>query len=126
MSMQISNSMSLTATTGISNRPQQLRSELKDLRVALRSGDLDAASSAYAALASDAPKLLERKPDGAFAQIGKALAAGDLAGAQSAFATMVKSHLPQHAGHASLPPMPSDPAPSDPVSLAGGGLSVIA
>jgi hypothetical protein len=126
MSMQISHSMSLAATTGISQRPQQLRSEFNDLRVALRSGDLDAASSAYAALASDAPKLFARRPDGDFAQIGKALAAGDLAGAQSAFAMMVKSHRPQHAGHASMPPMPSDPAPSSPVSLAGGGLSVTA
>lgn len=123
MSMQISHSTSLTSATGIAQRPHALRNELKDLRLALRSGDLEAASSAYATLASDAPKVLERKPDGAFAQIGAALAAGDLAGARTAFATMVKARLLQHAP---TPPMPSDPAPSSPVSLTGGGLSITA
>lgn len=123
MSMQITKSTSLTSTSGIAKRPQELRSEFRHLRVALRSGDLEAATSAYATLAGDVPKLLARKPDGAFAQIGVALAAADLAGARTAFATMVKAHLPHQAP---TPPMPSDPAPSSPVSLTGGGLSITA
>ena len=126
MSMQISNSTSFAANAVSSHRPRELRQDFRDLRQALRSGDLDAASSAYAALASDAPKLVGRKPDGGLTQVGAALAAGDMAGAQTAFSTMLRSHLPRAGGHSMPAPPTEDPAPSAPVSLAPGAVDLTA
>lgn len=115
MPIQVSTSTSLAATSAVSGRLQSLPHPFKDLRQALRSGDLDAASSAYAALATAAPKVLARKPDGLFAQIGTALAAGDLAGARSAFTTMLRGHLPRADGQTPVPPQ-DEPAPSSPAT----------
>lgn len=126
MSMHISNSTSFAATLAISRRPHELRHDFRDLRQALHSGDLAVASSAYAALASDAPNVLSRKPDGPFAQIGTALAAGDIAGAQSAYSTMVKSHLPNGGGQVPTLPPQNDPLPSSPVSLTTGLVNLMA
>lgn len=120
MSIQVGALTSLAATSAVSGRLQHLPHPFKDLRQALRSGDLDAASSAYAALATAAPQALARKPDGLFAQIGTALAAGDLDGARSAFTTMLRSHLPRAGGQTAVPPQ-YEPAPSN-LTSPGTGL----
>ena len=125
MLMHIGKSTSFAAAAATAPRPLEHRHPIKDLRHALRSGDLDAASNAYAKLVSNAPKVVARIPDGPFAQIGTALAAGDIAGAQSAFATMVKSHLPKRDGQTPTSP-PTWPSDDNPISVAGGPLNVIA
>ena len=120
MSIQVTKSPSLGPLLTAASRLHDLRHPFKDLRQALRSSDLEAASSAYAALASEAPKVLARRPDGLVAQIGTALAAGDVEAARSAFATMLTSHLPQAGDWTPPAPPQEDPAPSSPVSLTTG------
>jgi hypothetical protein len=96
------------------------RAAVKDLAQALRAGDLGAASTAYATLASKAPQRAERNPDGPFAQLGTALAAGDLAGARAAFASVFTGHVPSRGGDSPPPPLPEQataPARSGPGSL---------
>ena len=126
MSMQISTSTSLTATsaTAAQKRDHPFAFIFKDLRKALSSGDLEAASSEYAKLASNAPKVLERRPEGLFAQIGTALAAGDLTGAKTAYANLVKGYLSHDGGQTPTVPPQNDPAPSSPAVSATGGLAI--
>ena len=126
MSMQISTSTSLTATsaTAAQKRDHAFAFVFRDLRKALSSGDLEAASSEYAKLASNVPKLVANRPDGLFAQIGTALAAGDLAGAKTAYATLVKSYFSRDAGQTPNVPPQNDPAPTIPAVSATGGLAI--
>ena len=117
MSMQIGKSTSFAAISAIARRPHDLQHAFKDLRQSMRSGDLDAASSAYATLAAEAPNVLVLKPEGSFAQIGTALAASDMAAAQCAFETMVRSHLPRVGEQTTtIPPQNDDPAPAAPAA----------
>lgn len=87
------------------------RAPVRSLAQALKAGDLAVASEAYATLASRAPQRAERNPDGAFARVGAALAAGDIAGARSAFASVFTSHLPGRGDGAATAPG-SDPTAS--------------
>ena len=93
MTMQI-RAVGISPPDNTSTAPHDRRAPFRSLAQALKSGDLAAASEAYATLASKAPQRAARNPDGAFAQIGAALTAGDLAGARSAFASIFTSHLP--------------------------------
>lgn len=93
-----------TRALGI-NRPDPMpaaiadrRAPLRDLAQALKAGDVGKASEAYATLAAKAPDRAASNPDGSFARIGTALAAGDLPAARAAFADVFTSHLPGHAG----------------------------
>lgn len=115
MSMQIGKSTSFVAVAVVATRPLEPRQPFKELRQSMRSGDLDAAASAYATLAAEAPNVLALKPEGPFAQIGTALAASDMAAARCAFETMVRSHLPRvNRQTGSVPPQNDDPAPAAP------------
>lgn len=96
------------------------RAAVKDLAQALTAGDLGAASNAYATLSAKAPNRAERNPDGPFARIGTALAAGDLAGARAAFASVFTGHAPNRGGDSPPPPLPEQattPTRSGPGSL---------
>ena len=126
MSMQISTSTSVTATsaTAAQKRDQPFAFVFRDLRKALGSGDLEAASSEYAKLASNVPKLVANRPDGLFAQIGTALAAGDMTGAKTAYANLVKGYLSHDRGQTPTVPTQSDPAPSSPPVSSTVGLAI--
>ena len=89
------------------------RAPLKALAQALRAGDLAAASESYATLAAKMPERAARNPDGAFARVGAALAAGDIDAARSAFASAFTSHLPERGGEppAALPAQVGAPMP---------------
>ena len=102
-------------TTTIADR----RAPMRDLAQALRAGDVGKASEAYATLASNAPERVARNPDGPFARIGTALAAGDVATARAAFAEVFTSHLPGRNGDgpAPAPTRASAPLPGSPGSL---------
>ena len=97
-------------------RPEQTSSSAHDRRApvrslaqALKSGDLAAASDAYATLSAMAPQRAQRNPDGPFARVGSALAAGDLDAARAAFASIFTSRLPDGGERAPAAPA-SDPA----------------
>lgn len=123
--MQISNSTSFAAASATAARPQQeQRSDFKNLRQALRAGDLDAAKKAYGAIVRNAPDGATWKPGSPFAQVGKALATGDMAAAKSAYAAMVKSHAPLNG--IKPVPAPTVPAGGSADSMVPGQISLIA
>jgi len=99
MTMQI-RAVGISPPDYASTTAHDRRAPIRSLAVALQAGDLAAASEAYATLAAKAPQRAERNPDGAFAQIGTALAAGDVVGARSAFASIFTSHLPRNGDEA--------------------------
>jgi hypothetical protein len=90
MVMQISNSTASAAVSGTPTRSPEQQA-FKDLRQALRNGDLDAAKQAYGDILRNAPAGKTWNPDSAFAQVGKALVAGNLDAAKSAYAAMIQS-----------------------------------
>jgi hypothetical protein len=107
------------------------RQQFKDLMSALKSGDLEAAKKAYAAINANATKGAPVRPtdrrDGpgpalppALAQIGEALAKGDLAGAQTAANDM---HKPVH--HPRLPPLIDPETVATTNGKASGGASAL-
>ena len=92
------------------NRPDPMpaavadrRAPMRDLAQALRTGDVAQASEAYATLSAKAPERVARNPDGPFARIGTALAAGDITAARAAFAEVFTSHLPGRNGDGPAP-----------------------
>jgi hypothetical protein len=95
MAMQISNSMSTSAVSWVSARSPEQQA-FKDLRIAMRGGDIDAAKQAFGAIVRNAPEGAKWNPESSFAQIGRALVAGDMDAAKSAYASMVKNHLPRN------------------------------
>ena len=68
---------------------QQQRQAFQQLASALKSGDLDAAKTAFAAVAAKAPSASD--PNSPLAQLGKALASGDIGAAQASFSAMRSS-----------------------------------
>jgi len=119
MTMQI-RATGVSAPSFPSTMAHERRAAVKDLAQALKAGDLGAASDAYATLAAKAPQRAERNPDGPFARLGTALAAGDLASARAAFASVFTSHLPSRGGDSPPPLLPEQaatPARSGPGSL---------
>jgi hypothetical protein len=79
------------------------RAPIRDLAQALKAGDVAKASEAYATLASRAPDRAASNPDGPFARIGTALAAGDISAARAAFTEVFTSHLPGQNGDGPAP-----------------------
>jgi hypothetical protein len=102
-----------TGGPGRSGESRQTRKDFKALRDALKSGDLDAAKQAYAALQKDLkaagaqpgkPNLLDPSTQEGkdFAAIGKALDSGTLSDAQSAFSALktdLRGALQARGGH---------------------------
>jgi len=95
-------------------------SPMRDLGKALKSGDLAAASQAYATLATKASDRVTQKADSPFSQLGAALASGDLAGARSAYASIFGSHLPQR-GDGTQPVAASSASAANKTTATGPG-----
>ena len=142
--MPISSPFSPTVNSAAAAGPlsdvRQRRHDFKALRDALKSGDVDAAKQAYAAVQKDIEKTTQAgKPNPLdpstqagkdFAALGKALDAKDITGAQAAFATLrtdVKNawqaqgaHQAGRAGHGHKPDNDGD---ADDGGSAAGGAS---
>jgi hypothetical protein len=103
-----------------SRKASDRASPMRDLGKALKSGDLAAASAAYATLASKAPERVTQSPDSPFAKLGAALASGDLAAARSAYGNIFTSHLPQR-GDSTQPVSPSSASSANPTTAASTG-----
>lgn len=101
----------LQATSATPPSPQ--REAWSDLRRALRTDDLPAARQAYVSLIKNAPQGATFPRDSNFAELGKALAGGDVGAAKEAFRAM------QLARWSGAPPAPLPPAPL-PAEQAGG------
>jgi hypothetical protein len=110
------------------------RQQFKDLMSALKAGDIEGAKKAYAAINANATKGAPvgsaSRRDGpgpalppAFEAIGKALANGDLAGAQKAAADMHHMHKP--ALPPRLPPLEERPAEEKTTNRAPGGAAAM-
>jgi thioredoxin-like negative regulator of GroEL len=84
MGMQISSAS--TASVGGASVWQQQRQNFNQLAQALKSGDLNAAKSAFAALSANSPNAAN--PNSPLAKIGQALQSGDVGAAQQAFSAM--------------------------------------
>jgi len=75
-----SNALAGAGTTG---GPNSKHEACVDLRKALRSGDLDAARTAFARVEKSTPKSVSDQPNSATAQMRTALASGDLQQAEA-------------------------------------------
>lgn len=91
------------------------RQAVKDLAVSLRSGDLDAAKQAYVQLVQSAPEGASWNPESNFAELGRALKAGDLAAAKEA-----AKGAWQDFRSATPPVIPGVPEPAAAPSTTGG------
>lgn len=109
MTLQIRNTSS--ASSAVASKHREHGQPLRAIGQALRSGDLEAASTAYSALADKASRFGGGNPDSPFARLGAALSAGDLAAAKSAFAAIFKSRVPA----------PGDERPTPPAAVAASG-----
>ncbi len=95
---------------------------------ALRTGDVDAAKTAYADVIRNAPEGATLERGSPFARIGKALYQGDVETAKVAFADMVrvaKGQLPPAAPPTTTPVVPA-PTASTTGGVAGSTLNVVA
>ena len=88
------------------------RGAMRDLAKALRTDDLEAARRAYAEVIRNAPSAMQFPRASPFADLGRALAQGDLKAAQDAFRAMGRGRLDGGAG-VPLPPSPLPPQPLD-------------
>jgi len=120
MGTRISSSGSSAASQGVGVAQwQQKQQGMKDLMAALGAGDLGTAQKAYSSL-SGAPA----KPSGSspLAQIGQALMAGDMAGAQKAAQTLQSARSGHHHHHAAqATPAATDKSPATPGEPSTGG-----
>lgn len=91
------------------------RQALKDLGAALRSEDLDGARQAYVQVIRNAPEGATWNPDGAFAEVGRALKAGNIEAAREAAKAGLQALRPDAA-----PVNPGVPGPATAVSTTGG------
>jgi nitrate reductase assembly molybdenum cofactor insertion protein NarJ len=95
--------------------PGPVRQAARELTKALRSEDLEGARRAYAGLVSALPDGLHVKAGTPLAEVGKALAQGDIAAARSAYVDVFRNRRPQ----------PEAPAPAVPSSTGGTAGSVV-
>jgi hypothetical protein len=86
---------------------QQRQQSFQALKQALSSNQLDAAKTAYASLTGNGSGNTSSIPNGLLAQIGKALAGGDVSAAQQALSTMRSAHQPSSATQALSTPTAS-------------------
>lgn len=91
------------------------RQAVKDLAVSLHSGDLETAKKAYVQIVKNAPDGATWNPESAFAELGRALKAGDLAAAKEAAKGAWQDFRP-----APPPVTPGVPAPAPAPSTTGG------
>ncbi|MED5619081.1 hypothetical protein [Ideonella sp. BN130291] len=116
MSISIGGLSTATAAAG-SDRGQRLAT-VKQMSQALSQGDLDGAKQAYATMLRNAPEGATWKPDSPFADLGKALRAGDIPAAQGAFTEMVQGA--RHRSPGTVPPPGTMPVPPVATSSTGG------
>ena len=91
------------------------RQALKDLAAALKSGDLDGAKQAYVQVLKQAPEGATWNPDSGFAEVGRALKAGNVEAAREAAKAALIDRRP------STPPVtPGVPEPAAAPSTTGG------
>ncbi|GAB4037525.1 MAG: hypothetical protein Fur0014_05310 [Rubrivivax sp.] len=104
------------------------RQALKDLVHSLQSGDLDGARQAWVQVVRHAPEGATWNPASGFAEIGRALKAGDIAAAQEAAKAAMAAWAERRPGTAPVPPAPPEPAaaPSTTGGAAGTLLNVVA
>jgi hypothetical protein len=95
------------------------RQAVKDLATALKAGDLQAAKVAYGQVVRNAPEGATWNPEGAFAQMGRALKAGDMAAAQEV-AKAAWNDLKQDLKPVTPPATPGVPEPVAAPSTTGG------
>lgn len=99
-------------TTSVARNPAE-RQAFRDLAQALKASDLTAARQAYVAILKNAPEGAQFPRGSAFADVGRALAQGDVAGATAAFKSMVQGRLDGR------PQQPPAPVPLPPQASAG-------
>ena len=93
MSMSITSATASAVNSSITPHMSPERQAFKQLRDSLKSGDIDGAKQAYAAVIKNAPAGATLNPDSAFAQVGKDLQSGDLSGAQTAFKSVLENGM---------------------------------
>lgn len=104
-------------TTAAAKRNPAERQAFRDLADALKASDVTAARQAYVAILKNAPDGTQFPRGTEFANVGRALIAGDIEGATTAFKSMVQGRV------GSLPPLPVPPvslppqAPGSPGAL---------
>lgn len=91
------------------------RQALKDLGASLRSGDLDGARQAYVQVIRNAPEGATWNPDSAFAEVGRALKAGNVEAAREAAKAGLQALRPD-----ASPVNPGVPEPVVAPSTTGG------
>jgi hypothetical protein len=117
MSISIGGAPASAAIAAGTDRGQRLAT-LKEMSQALSEGDLGGAKQAYATMLRNAPESASWNPDSAFAHLGKALRAGDVAAAQTAFTEMVQGARNRSPG--TVPP-PASTIPVPPVATSSTG-----
>jgi len=84
MTVQLNPSLSAGTVAGTARAGQgAARESVRALGSALRQDDLAGAQQAWAQVVKNVPALVARRPEGVLAQMGKALADGDVAGAKA-------------------------------------------
>lgn len=96
--MDMSVKSAATATSGSVSQWQDRKQAAKDLGAALKSGDLQAAQTAYATMTKDGTGKLASNPNTAMAKLGEALKANDIAAAQKTAAGMALHHQHRTSG----------------------------
>jgi hypothetical protein len=96
MDMRISSSSA--AATGSVSQWHDRKQAGKDLVAALKSGDLEAAQSAYATMTKDGTGKLASHSNTLMAHLGEALQSGDMASAQKIAAGMAFNHQVRSGG----------------------------
>jgi hypothetical protein len=132
------NTITSAALSKVSPEPRPMppaspmREAAKDLSKALSGDDLSGARQAYVAVIKAAPEGAQWNPDGAFAQMGRALVQGNLPAAQEvAKGAMndLRERLavrPPAVQPVPAPPVETKAVPSSTGGLAGGRLDVVA
>jgi TolA-binding protein len=125
MVMQISSSTLSPALATPTRSPAQ-RDAFKALAQTLKSGDLDGAKQAYAAIVRNAPDGATWNSQSPFAQLGRQLVAGDMTGAQSTFTDMVNGQIQHRDRGAPVVPPVTPPTGSSTGGTAGRLLNEVA
>ena len=123
--MDMSVSSASAASTGSVSQWQDRKQAGKDLMAALKSGDLEAAKTAYATMTKDGTGKLASHSDTLMAKLGDALQAGDMASAQKIAAGMALHHHHRTSGGDGSGGGTA-PQPSAPTATTGNNLNVVA
>ena len=118
-------SPSSTAIAGSDSQWQARKQAGKDLMAALKSGDLEAAKTAYATMTKDGTGKLASDPNTLMAKLGDALQAGDMASAQKIASGMALHHHHRTSG-GNGSGGGTAPQPTPPTETTGNNLNVVA